>query len=138
MSIVWHTVVGSAFATLSDLAAFKRAKAAGKSDQEAFKVGDNGIGCWGDATAQTQTPMVALPPETMIARWGSVAAAKHKGVLVRRGNVQVSAILADRMPHIKNITNGARIDLNPAVLTAFKLGENTLATVQWAWADGEA
>ena len=56
-------VIASSFADLADVEAFKKAKAKGLTDQEAFKVGDNGVGAWGDFTAQEDTPMCALPPE---------------------------------------------------------------------------
>lgn len=107
-------VFASSFADPADRAAYLKAIQNGASEREAFAVGDNGIGCWGDLTAQDHTPMCALPPETMEEWFGSVAAAKHKNVLVIHGDDSVSCVLADRMPHRANITNGCGIDLNPA------------------------
>ena len=34
-----------------DVAAYKKAIASGKTEAEALKVGDNGVGKWGDNTA---------------------------------------------------------------------------------------
>jgi hypothetical protein len=76
------TVVASSFADLEDVAAFKRAIAQGKTEQEAFKVGDNGIGLWGDTTARDDVPMCALPPEDWMAKWGAGNNARGKKVAV--------------------------------------------------------
>lgn len=114
-------VLASDFASLSDLEAFKKAKAAGWSDKRAFGVGDNGVGCWGDLTAQTHSPMCALPPETMTDVYGSESAAKHQRVRVRIGSKSVICVIADKMPHREHITNGCGIDLNPAALRALGL-----------------
>lgn len=129
-------VLASSFADPADVRAFKRCKAKGGSDAECFKVGDNGIGCWGDLTAQDQTPMCALPPDDMIARWGSVAKAKRKRVRVARENgISVECILADRMPWKKNIKNGAGIDLNPAASRRLGLKPPFLEKVAWEWVE---
>src|SRR5262245_55456624 len=112
-------VVASSFADLADLAAFKKAKEQGMSDQEAFKVGDNGIGAWGDFTAQDETPMCALPPDDWLGKWGSAKAARGKKVIVTFKGQSVIGELRDTMPHKANITNGAGIDLNPGFAKAF-------------------
>jgi hypothetical protein len=44
-------VTASSFADPNDVAAYRRAIAQGKTPAEALKVGDNGIGKWGDQTA---------------------------------------------------------------------------------------
>lgn len=126
-------VLASDFASLADLAAFQRAKAAGMSDKQAFAVGDNGVGCWGDVTAQEHQPMCALPPEVMIEKWGSVKAAAHKRVRVDLGHKSIICILADRMPHLENITNGCGIDLNPAALKALGLRSPLKIAVRYDW-----
>jgi hypothetical protein len=41
-------VTASAFADPADVKAYCDAIAAGKSEQEALALGDNGKGCWGD------------------------------------------------------------------------------------------
>lgn len=124
-------VIASEFATIQDLNAYHMAKARGLSDRQAFAIGDNGIGCWGDLTAQAHTAMAAIPPEHMAEEWGSVSAAKHQRILVLRGNISVECIIADRMPHLANITNGAGIDLNPAASNALDLPKGGMVKVTW-------
>ena len=128
-----HRVRASSFADKADVDAFKRCKRDGGSDQQCFKVGDNGVGCWGDDT-YTGPPMCALPPEDMEEKWGSIAAARHKRVRVTTGDKTVECILADRMPRRANIRNGAGIDLNPAAGAALKLKPPFLVSASWDWA----
>lgn len=132
--------LASSFADPADVRAFQRCKAKGKSDLECFKVGDNGVGCWGDFTAQETDPMCALPPQEMEAKWGSVAAAKHKKVLVtltgpggKLTRKMVVCTLADRMPRKAN-KSGAGIDLNPAASKALGLRPPHLVPAEWEWA----
>lgn len=132
--------LASSFADPADVRRFKACKTTGRSDRECFKVGDNGLGCWGDLTAQTHTPMCALPPQAMEAKWGSVAKARHQRVRVGLGSSIRSAkrivmcILADRMPR-KPKASGAGIDLNPAASAALGLSPPHLAPVEWEWAE---
>lgn len=128
-------VTASSFADPADVRRFLAAKQAGKSDKEAFAVGDNGIGCFGHFTAQLTEPMCALPPDDMIAKFGSVKAAKGARVLVesRENGRHVVCILADRMPWKKNIKNGCGIDLNPAACKALKLKPPVRHPVKWTW-----
>ena len=116
-------VLASDFASLADLAAYQKAKKKGWSDKRAFGVGDNGVGCFNDLTAQLHTPMCALPPETMTEWFGSVMKARHMQVKVVDEVTGRSCvcIIADRMPERKNITNGCGIDLNPAAVAALEL-----------------
>jgi len=123
----------SDFASLADLRAFQACKAKGKSDAACFKVGDNGVGCWGHVTAQEHTPMCALPPEDMIAQFGSVAKAKLALVRVTTNGRSVNCVLADRMPKKANITNGCGIDLNPAALKKLGLTSPIKITCEWQW-----
>lgn len=124
--------LASDFASLADLAAFQKAKKQGFSDRKAFDVGDNGIGCWGDLTAQTHTPMCAIPPEDMVQYFGSTAKAKHQSVIVRLDvNRVVRCVIADIMPSKKNIKNGCGIDLNPAALKALGLKSPIKTQVEW-------
>lgn len=111
-------VYASDFASLKDLKAYRVAKKKGLPDKEAFKLGDNGQGCWGDLTAQDHTPMCALPPETMTEWWGSKAGAKHQRVSVvdKATGLRCTCVVADIMPKRANITNDCGIDLNPAAL----------------------
>ena len=63
-------VIASSFADPADIAAYKKAIAAGKTEAEALKVGDNGIGKWGDDTTREDVPICALPPEDWEGKWG--------------------------------------------------------------------
>ena len=122
-----HKVMATSFADDADLAAYRRAKAKGMSDQQAFKLGDNGVGCWGDSCASGSGPRCALPPED-----GNPLIPNARGAKVRvvrnihddEGNVidTVSVIceLRDTMPHKAHIENGAGIDLNPDAWKALR------------------
>jgi hypothetical protein len=126
----WQKVIGTSFADPEDVARFRRAKARGLSDREAFAYGDNGVGCWGDDTTK-DVPMCALPPEDWKA-YGK--AARGRRVLIRRDNgLQVIAELRDTMPARKNIKNGAGIDMNPACLRFLGLSAPCRVPVEWAW-----
>jgi hypothetical protein len=129
------TVKASSFADLADLAAYQHAKALGWSDARAFKVGDNGIGAWGDLTARDDVAMCALPPEDWLAKWDSAAAARGQKVSVTYKGQTVIGGLRDTMPHKANITNGAGIDLNPGFAKAFNVTPPFLLDdVEWDWA----
>lgn len=128
-----HHVKASSFADPADVRAFKKCKAKGKSDQECFKVGDNGIGCWGDSTAEGSGPSCALPPEDMEEKWGSVIAAKHKQVEVAGNGKTVLCMLKDRMPHRANIKNKAGIDLSPDAVRALGLEPPIMINATWKW-----
>jgi hypothetical protein len=128
-----HHVYASSFADHADVMAFRRCKARGGSDQECFKVGDNGEGYWGDDTTGPEL-MVALPPEDMIERWGSVDAAKHKPVAVTVGTLTKICKVADTMPHRVHITNGAGIDFSPSTCEAFELEPPVMVLAVWSWA----
>lgn len=128
-----HHVKASSFADPDDIAAFRRCKNTGKTDKECFKVGDNGIGFWGDDVTGP-VPMCALPPEDMEEKWGSVAAAKHRPVIVTINGQSVTCVLADTMPHRANIENGAGIDLAPAAVHALGLTPPIMVPAIWQWA----
>jgi len=124
----------SSFADLADVRAFKRAKAKGMTDQEAFRYGDNGIGCFGDDVTTLKIPYVAVPPDDMVERWGSVKASKHKPVLVTINGATHRCIVGDRMPWRKNIRNKAVIDLAPGAQDAFGLKPPFMVPASWVWA----
>lgn len=126
----WHSVKASSFADPADVAAFRRCKNQGGSDQACFKVGDNGVGKWGDDCSQGSGPACALPPED----WGQFPDARGKKVVVRINGVSVFCNLKDTMPHKANITNGAGIDLNPD--TVAELGQRVplMIAAEWRWA----
>lgn len=123
------TVTASSFADLADVRAFKRCKAQGKTDQQCFKVGDNGIGQFGKITAQEDTAMVAVHRDDMIARWGTVLAAAHRPVTVTIGGKTINATVEDR------IGVKGRIDLNPAAAKQLGLTPPFLVPgCVWNWA----
>lgn len=131
-----HNVMASSFADPADVAAFRRCKATGKTDQQCFKVGDNGIGTPAlgengrgvDTTAPV--PMCALPPDD----WKPVKNPQGKKVIVRCEGKTVICELRDTMPRKANIQNGAGIDLNEAAwkVLGFKPPQMRRATWQWA------
>lgn len=123
----------SSFADPDDVAAFQRCKAQGRSDEDCFSEGDNGVGAWGDKTAQEQVAMCALPPEDITERWGSVSDGKHKPVIVECNGLECVCVLADLMPRRANITNGAVCDLNPAAAKRLELNPPFLVSGSWRW-----
>lgn len=123
----------SSFADPADVRAFRRCKDTGKSDDECFLVGDNGIGCWGDDVTEGTGPSCAVPPEYMESKWGSVDAAKHKLIDVTANGKTVTCVLKDRMPHIRHIKNGARIDLNPDAVRAIGMEPPLMVDATWEW-----
>lgn len=124
-----HHVKASSFADPVDVSAFRRCKAQGKTDNECFKVGDNGIGKWGD-DCTGPTPMCALPYEDW-EEFGSKA--RGKKVVVTANGKSVICELRDTMPHRKNITNGAGIDLSPSACRALGLRPPVMIPAFWQW-----
>lgn len=122
-----HHVTASSFADPADVRAFRRCKAQGKTDHECFRVGDNGIGRWGDDTTGPKA-MCALPPED----WQPIAPyARGKRVLVTANGRSVICELRDTMPAKANIKNGAGIDLNPAAVAALGLRPPIMINATW-------
>lgn len=137
-TITRHHGKASTFADPADVAAFKRCKAAGGTDQECFDKGDNGIGEWDDSTVEGTGPSCALPPEDLQEKWGGSEAtrwieARHKLVEVEANGKSVTCVVKDRMPHKANITNGAIIDLNPDASRALGIEPPDMFTASWRW-----
>ena len=127
---VMRTGYATSFADPADVRAFQRCKAAGMSDQQAFKYGDNGIGKWGDDTTANR-PMCALPPED----WEPLGRqARGARVIVQANGREVVCELRDTMPRKRNIKNGAIIDLNPAACEALGLKPPMRVRAGWLWA----
>lgn len=124
----WFSCKASSFADPADVAAFLKCKKTGKSDVACFAVGDNGIGQFGEITAQERVRMVAVHSRDMIARWGSVGAAAHRLVQVRVKGIEISATVEDR------ISAPGRIDLNPACAKALGLNPPFVVACEWRWA----
>ena len=129
-----HHVMASSFADPADVAAFRRCKANGNSDQYCFKVGDNGVGFMGD-DCTGDTPMCALPVEDWMEKWGGKEAARLRPVLVTANGKIVTCLMGDTMPHRANITNGAGLDLSPAAVYALGLRPPLMTHATWCWAD---
>ena len=130
----WREVIATSFADPGDIFRFKLAKAAGLSDHEAFKRGDNGRGLWGDDTTE-ERPMCALPPED----WKPLGdRARGARVEIQCGERWIVAELRDTMPHKRNIKNGAGIDLNPTAAALCGLAIPCRARARWRWADSPA
>jgi hypothetical protein len=128
-------VIASTFADPTDVKAYRDAIAAGDTPEEALKVGDNGIGCWGDDTTSDVVPMCALPPEDWEAKWGRGNAARGAKVAVTYLGVKVIGELRDTMPNKWHRHNGAGIDLNPGFCKAFGLAPGfLLPDFEWEWA----
>lgn len=122
-------MMASSFADPADVAAYKKAKAQGKTDNEARAVGDNGVGCWGDSTVAGTGPACALHKSLIESRWGKSwkKTGKHKTVRVRYGNSEIVCALKD----ICGMRD--RIDLNPDAVAAIGLTPPILVTVYWEW-----
>jgi len=128
-------VVASSFADPADVAAYNNAIAQGKTVAEALKIGDNGIGKWGDITSSSDVPMCALPPEDWVPKWGSGSNGRGKKVAVTFRGKTVVGELRDTMTHRANIDNGAGIDLNPGFAKAFGVTPPFLLPgLKWEWA----
>jgi len=124
-----HEVIATSFADPADIAAFKKCKAQGGTDKECFKVGDNGVGLWGDSTEEGTGPCCALPPED----WQHLTNPARTKVLVEFNGLSIICELRDTMPHKANITNGAGIDLNPDAVKSIGLKPPIKARVIWSF-----
>lgn len=125
-----QTVKASSFADPKDVAAFVACKAQGGSDLYCFARGDNGIGAWGHNTAQDNTPMAALPREI----WRDAGKKGGAKIAVTYNGKRVEGILGDTMPSLKNVKNGAGIDLNPAFAKQLGLKPPFMVNgVTWEW-----
>jgi hypothetical protein len=57
--------------------------------------------------------------------------AKHQPIIVGHEGEEVTVLIKDRMPHLKNIRNGARIDLNPDAVRALGMEPPIMTRVVW-------
>lgn len=121
--------LASVFANRADLWRYQMAKLNGSTEEDALKVGDNGVGHWGDVTATYKTPMVALPSDTPGLERG-------RQVRVTGPNGSTVAIVGDQMPRSDKLQGRADIDLNPAA--AMAVGHpGGVVPVTWQWADSK-
>lgn len=130
-----RTVSASSFADPEDVRRFRQCKANGGTDQQCFKVGDNGVGFTGLICATDEACLCALPREDWMEKWGSPFAASGKSVVVTYKGRSVVGILGDTMPARANIKNGCGIDLNPGFAKALGVKPPfKLDGVTWKWA----
>lgn len=120
----------TSFATFKDLVGYARCMQKGNDSDFCYRQGDSGVGAWGDVTAQIRTPMVALPPEAMIRRWGTSRAARGKKVRVWIDGIDHPVICEVRDKGPEGV-----VDLNPAALDAFGLPIDTELnrSGKWEW-----
>lgn len=129
-----HRVQASSFADPKDLSSFNLCKKHGGTDQECYKVGDDGQGFGGKVDCTADVPLVALPYEDWEEKWGNVSNAINKAVRVTVNGITVICKLGDTMPHRAHIRNGRGIDLNFAATKAFGLNPPVDAKAVWSWA----
>jgi hypothetical protein len=127
--------IATSFADPADVLHFRNCKERGGTDQECFKIGDNGVGYWGDDCTEGSGLACALPPDDVIAQFGSMVPARRALVRVTANNLVAVCLLKDRMPWKKNIKNGAGIDLNPDACAALGLCPPVRIEAEWEWAD---
>ncbi len=126
------------FADAADVAAFRRCKAHGGTDHACFKVGDNAVGFWGDDTSEGSGPSVAVIPDDMRDKWGSVDAAHMKIVYVEVGDYGAYARVKDTMPprSYQAAHNGSQLDLNPDLCALLNLTPGVDIDGTWRWCEG--
>lgn len=116
----------TSFATYQDLVGYIKCLQAGGSTNYCYNKGDNGVGASGKTTAQIHTPMCAIPPAEMIARWGSKKAAYGKVIECRLMGKTIRCEVADIGP-------AGVCDLNPAALLRLGLSQDTELSVSGTW-----
>jgi len=126
-SSMWNKAKASSFADPADIRAYQKCIKNGGTEAQCLKVGDNGIGVYGDDTTGGY-PSCALNKQWLIERWGSVEKAKHQLVEVKIGGRIETCTLKD-IGCPKN-----RIDLNPGACAAFNLSPPILIQCEWRWA----
>ncbi len=124
-----HHGNASSFADPADVAAFNRCMALKHNEQECFKVGDNGIGCWQDDT--TKGLWCALPKRDIVERWGSMDEGKHKQVMVTIKGLTHVLTVGDIMT--PDLSSGAIIDLAPDSCKLWNLRPPVIVPVVWQW-----
>jgi hypothetical protein len=136
-----NQVKWSTFADPGDRQAFLRWKAIylaqGESEEDAtekaYAHGDDGIGCTGLDCTDASIPYVALPPDIWMPKYGTKAKAMGQPVDVMINGVTKRCILGDRMPWLRDITNGCHLDLAPGAQRLFGLTAPATGYGFWAW-----
>lgn len=104
----------STFADPKDIAAYKAAKARGLSEEDALKVGDNGVGSSRlGGIDTTKTVGVAIPPDVLEAQLGKDPAAWRKArVRVTIGDQTFLVPIVDEGPGSGPVSRGVGTDLS--------------------------
>ena len=128
-----HSGLATSFADPKDVAAFKKCKAEGHSDDHCYGVGDNGEGCTGLPTTAGSGPSCAVQPEEW-KQFGSKAQVMgKKKVLVQVNGRTIVCTLKDTMPEKKNCTPGVIIDLNPDACAMLGVRPPIKVPCLWSW-----
>jgi len=130
-----NTTIATSFADPADIERYLAAKAAGKTEQEALDVGDNGIGCWGDNTKQGSGARSSLPAHVIIARWGYMKNGRGRLIRVFLGEKWIDTILSDEGPGPKEEAEGHGLDLNFDAWAALGITVPAEQQVQWDWTE---
>jgi hypothetical protein len=117
----------TSFATYKDLVGYINCLLAGGTERGCYRKGDNGTGAWGDVTAQVHTPMVALPPGEIAAKWGTSTKGRGKKVTVKL------SIGREFIAEVRDKAPAGVIDLNPAALIAAGLPQDTELSTRATW-----
>ena len=106
-----------------------------QAEAEGRKVGDPGLGWLGNDITDISIPWVAVPRDCWVEKWTTKRNAHRRRVLVTISGVTRECVLGDTMPWLKNIKNGAVVDLAPGALQAFGLKAPCLVPASWTWAN---
>lgn len=125
----------TSFGDINDVKRFNQCKQRGGTDQQCFRIGDNGRGAWGAVTAQDVKCMVAVTPDDLFIEFGSswrkLACNEPVHITCPRTGRSCVAYVQDIMPHLDHITNGARLDMNPATCIELGLSGEVYEDVEW-------
>lgn len=108
----------TSFATYKDLRNYISCLLAGGSETHCYNEGDNGVGAWGDITAQETVSMCALGEDFCVENFGSWNAGYNKKIKVTYMDASVICRCCDKGPD-------AVCDLNPAALIELGLSAET-------------
>ena len=130
-----NSTIATSFADPADIARYLTAKAAGKTEEQALAVGDNGIGYWGDNTKKGSGARSSLPAHVITGRWGSMQNGKGRLIRVFYKGGWLDTILSDEGPGPKEEAEGHGLDLNFDAWAAFGVSVPAEEPVQWDWTE---
>lgn len=123
----------TSFADPADVAAFRKCKSEGGTDEHCFGIGDNGIGFTGLDCTDESKPYIAIPYEDWHNKFGGAKEAEGKPVLLTVMGIEHECIIGDTMPHLDNITNGAVVDMGPGARKMWGLSAPLKIKASWRW-----